>query len=55
MPLNKSLPGSSTIRWKRPVNEVRDPFVFKDLDRLYIFYTVKGELGIGLAEIKNLK
>jgi hypothetical protein len=54
-PLNKSLPGSSTIRWKRPVNEVRDPFIFKDLDRLYIFYTVEGELGIGLAEIKNLR
>ena len=35
------------------VNQLRDPAIFEEGDRLYLFYAVAGEEGIGLAEIKS--
>ena len=34
-----------------PVHQLRDPFVYEDDGRVYLFYSVAGEQGIGLAEI----
>ena len=33
-------------------NQLRDPYVFKDKNSLYLFYSVAGEAGIALAELK---
>ncbi len=38
---------------KLPVHALRDPTVFKDADgKMYILYSVKGEFGIAIAELK---
>jgi len=34
------------------VNELRDPFVFVDGGRTYLYYTVAGESGIAMAELR---
>lgn len=33
-------------------NGLRDPFIFEDENKLYMFYCVKGEYGIALSELK---
>ena len=33
------------------VQELRDPFVFEECGKLYLFYTVAGEMGIAIAEL----
>ena len=39
---------------KRFANELRDPFVFEDIDgQLYLFYSGGGERGIGVARMDN--
>jgi len=48
LPLKASSLGAS----KTPSNQLRDPYVFKDKNRLYLFYSVAGEAGIALAELK---
>lgn len=35
----------------REVNQLRDPAIFVENDRTYLLYTVKGERGIGIAEL----
>ncbi len=37
-----------------PVNQLRDPAVFVDDDRVFLLYAVAGEAGIALAEIHDL-
>ncbi|MBD3353211.1 MAG: hypothetical protein GF364_17155 [Candidatus Lokiarchaeota archaeon] len=37
----------------KPARALRDPFVFKEKDTLFLFYTVKGENGIALAELTH--
>ena len=34
-----------------PVNQLRDPCVFEDEGRTFLFYAVAGESGIGVAEL----
>jgi hypothetical protein len=34
------------------VNQLRDPAILEDRDRLFLFYAVAGESGIGVAEIR---
>ena len=51
LPLRASRSGAS----KGPSREVRDPYVFQDEGRLYLFYSVAGESGIGLAELRPTK
>jgi hypothetical protein len=36
------------------VNQLRDPAILEEGDRLFLFYAVAGEEGIGLVEIKSL-
>ena len=33
-------------------NGLRDPFIFEDNNKLYMFYCVKGEFGIALSELQ---
>ena len=33
------------------VNELRDPAIFEDDGRIYLFYAVAGESGIAIAEV----
>ncbi|HBE01361.1 MAG: hypothetical protein A2096_11165 [Spirochaetes bacterium GWF1_41_5] len=44
--LKPSKPGATG-----PTRALRDPFVFEDGKKLFLFYTVKGEAGIAAAEI----
>jgi hypothetical protein len=50
-PLKKSVEGASKI----PVRELRDPAVFEYGKKKYLLYSVSGELGIAIAEIKFVK
>ena len=34
------------------VRELRDPCIFQENGRTYLFYTIAGEMGIGMAEIE---
>ena len=54
LPVMKSMPGSSTLRYGGPVNELRDPYVYKEDDKLYLLYSIAGECGIGLAQLYTL-
>jgi hypothetical protein len=36
-----------------PVHELRDPYIFAEGGRVFLFYTVAGERGIGLAELQR--
>lgn len=49
LPIVPSLRGSST----EPEHAVRDPAVYREGDRLYLFYSVEGERGIGIAELRK--
>jgi hypothetical protein len=48
IPVAKSVSGAS----KNPVHELRDPAIFEELGKTYILYSVAGELGIAIAELK---
>ena len=37
-----------------PVRQIRDPFVFEDAGRAYLFYSICGEQGIAAAQITGL-
>ena len=37
-----------------PVRQIRDPFVFEEGGRAYLFYSICGEQGIAAAEITGL-
>ena len=37
-----------------PVRQIRDPFVFEENARAYLFYSICGEQGIAAAEITGL-
>ena len=47
-PIAKSVEGAS----KKPVHELRDPAIFEDQGKIFLLYSIAGELGIGIAEIK---
>ena len=51
LPAMTSMPGSSTLRYGGPVNELRDPCIYKESDNLYLLYSLAGECGIGLAQL----
>lgn len=36
-----------------PVNQLRDPYLFRDGQRLLLYYAAAGEHGIGLAEVRG--
>lgn len=36
-----------------PVNQLRDPAIFKDEDRAFLLYSVAGESGIAIAELND--
>jgi hypothetical protein len=48
LPLAKSKEGMA----KDPVRELRDPAIFEEDGKLYLLYSVCGEQGIGIAELK---
>ena len=47
-PIVKSVEGAS----KKSVRELRDPAIFEDQGKIYLLYSIAGELGIGIAEVK---
>ena len=49
-----SLPLAPSVRgWApEPVNELRDPAIFVEDERVYLLYAVQGERGIALAELE---
>jgi len=54
LPLMKSMPGSSTLRYGGPVRELRDPYIYTEKNKLYMLYSLAGECGIGLAQLYNI-
>ena len=50
LPLEASLSGVSY----EAKNELRDPAILQDKDSIYLYYTIKGELGIAAAELQLL-
>lgn len=48
VPVAKSLSGPSSV----PVRELRDPAVFEENGKIYLLYSIAGELGIAIAELK---
>lgn len=50
LPLIASEPGLAI----KKVNQLRDPAIFFENNRLYLFYTIAGEKGIAISEIRNL-
>ena len=51
LPLIPSIKGLAN----QPVRQLRDPAIFKESDKLYLLYSVAGENGIAISEIKTLK
>jgi len=51
LPVMESMPGSSTLRYGGPVNEVRDPYIYEENGNLHLLYSLAGECGIGLAQL----
>ncbi|MEI6139150.1 MAG: hypothetical protein WCP85_07790 [Mariniphaga sp.] len=47
-PIKKSVSGAS----KTPVHELRDPAIFEEDGKTYLLYSVSGELGIAIAELR---
>jgi hypothetical protein len=47
-PVKKSVGGESAL----PVHELRDPAIFVDGHKIYLLYSIAGEMGIAIAEIK---
>ncbi|MHA1371876.1 MAG: hypothetical protein ACTSWN_00260 [Promethearchaeota archaeon] len=50
LPPTRSRHGSA----RHPMNALRDPFIFEENNKLFLFYCVKGEKGIAVARVKNL-
>ena len=50
--VNLPLQHSSRSAINIPVNQLRDPYIFKDNEGIYLLYTVKGERGIGICRIE---
>ena len=50
-PIKKSVSGAS----KTPVHELRDPAVFEEDGKVFLLYSVAGELGIAIAELRILE
>ena len=50
LPIEPSVRGQVTA----PVNQLRDPAIFEHADRTWLHYTVAGESGIALAELRDL-
>jgi hypothetical protein len=50
--VNLPLQHSSRSSINIPVNQLRDPYIFKDEDDMYLLYTAKGERGIGICHIE---
>ena len=48
LPLSKSLNGASKV----PVRELRDPAIFEENGKVYLLYSIAGELGIAIAELR---
>ncbi len=48
LPLKESMRGELTRR----VNQLRDPYIFRDREQTYLLYTGAGESGIGVATIE---
>jgi hypothetical protein len=47
-PIKKSVSGAS----KTPVHELRDPAIFEEDGKIYLLYSVAGEMGIAIAELR---
>lgn len=47
LPIQTSVSGAA----KTPVHELRDPAVYRDYDRTYLFYSMAGEMGISGGQI----
>lgn len=47
------LPAKPSVRSaiNQPVNQIRDPAIFQEHGRIYLVYAVKGERGLGIAEL----
>lgn len=50
--VNNKLEPSKFGMAKTKLNQLRDPFVFKENNLKYLFYSVQGEYGIAVTEIK---
>jgi GH43 family beta-xylosidase len=48
LPLEKSSRSAINI----PVNQLRDPAIYKENDTLYLLYSIKGENGIGICTLE---
>jgi len=48
-----SAAGSATLRFGRPVMELRDPFLFEIDDKVHILYVTQGERAIAYAQLTN--
>jgi hypothetical protein len=48
LPIKPSVRGEAI----KPVNEIRDPAIFKEEDKLWLLYTIAGESGIAIAELE---
>ncbi len=53
LPMRKSMPGSSTLRYGGMVNELRDPYVYIEKNKIFMLYSLAGEFGIGLTQLYN--
>lgn len=53
LPVVKSMPGSATRRFKEPVCELRDPYLFEFNNKFFILYVTKGERAIAYAQLIN--
>jgi hypothetical protein len=49
LPLKQSTAGAAHY----PENALRDPFIFFDTNKYYLFYSVAGEQGIAISEFDN--
>ncbi|MCX6330040.1 MAG: hypothetical protein NTZ85_11100, partial [Bacteroidia bacterium] len=47
-PVKKSVSGIS----KKPVRELRDPAIFEENGKIYLIYSVAGESGLAIAELR---
>jgi hypothetical protein len=50
--INESLKKSVIGKSKEPVRELRDPAIFEENGKTYLVYSVSGEKGLAIAEIK---
>jgi len=45
--------GSATLRFGRPVMELRDPYLFEIDGKVHILYATQGERAIAYAQLTN--